>query len=117
MINDPIFAAIAEHKAAWDRFGAMVDHDLVAGEYDAADFAETETAFRLARTLPKTLAGANAYLDYILTALSLRDDVAIHATAFRTLEMGWGWGAPSLDPRKLAEASPFDLPPDFYVDA
>lgn len=115
MSEDPVFAAIAEHKAAWDRFGDASDSDLVEGEYDALNDAETEAAFNLARTTPLTGLGASAYLDCILTTLSMRDDIAIHATAFRTLEMSaWRhW----MNPHRLAEASPFDLPLDFYVDA
>lgn len=112
MIEDPVFAAIAEHKYASEAFGACRATEI---EFDALDAAEAETAFMLARTVPATFFGAVAYLDYILTTLRARGDDAIHATAFRTLEMSeWRSG---MRPLLLAEASPFDLPSDFYVDA
>jgi hypothetical protein len=80
---DPILAAIAAHKKAWDdldhaiaRQGEYEEAQWAAGRSDDDDLPEVDTAHEavndavdaLGETVPTTLAGAKALLDYIADA-------------------------------------------------
>jgi hypothetical protein len=114
---DPAIAAMADHKAAHERFGHACDvndrddaTEADHAEWIAAEQAEQVAAFRLARTQPTTMAGAREYLDYIIGTLRRRNDEAIHATALRGLELSEpGRDLMKREPEKFAEASPWDF--------
>jgi hypothetical protein len=113
---DPAIAAMTNHAAAAERFSRAIDKreessatEADNAEWVAAEQAEPIAAFRLARTQPTTMDSAREYLDYIIGTLRRRNDEAIHATAFRSLELSEsGRLLMKQSPERFAEASLWD---------
>ncbi len=97
-VSDPIFAAIAEHRRAYADLLALFDAQAAADQAGLAarlaELCEAEgslgrvemtAADRLARTVPRSLAGAAAVLRYVRQRFEHDDYPLYEADGYRAL--------------------------------
>ena len=78
--DDPIFAAIARHRRACD---ALSDDAIAANDATLIDAASREHIAAdeaLFKTVPTTIGGCKALIEYVLEATECDDDTDVHRT-------------------------------------